>query len=101
MLKRILLALAVGLFATGLLIGLSFAADFVGFPTVASVLSWQNTLLQSYVPLGNIGTAAHPVYEGSPLNFFAFLASIPLGLSSTACWRMPHSLGRVGVPNNS
>lgn len=80
MFKRILLASAVGLFATSLLIGLSFAADSVGFPTIANALSWQNTLLQSYAPLGNIGSAAHPVYEGSPLNFFAFLASIPLGV---------------------
>jgi hypothetical protein len=72
--------LPLALSATGLLIGLSFAADSVGFPTAASVLSWQNTLLQSYAPLGNTGTAAHPVYEGSPLNFFAFLASIPFGV---------------------
>jgi hypothetical protein len=81
MLKRVLLAFAVALFATGLLIGLSFVADSFGFPTIASALSWQNTLLQSYVPLGNIGTAEHPVYEGSPLNFLAFLASIPLGVA--------------------
>lgn len=79
MFKRVLLALVVGLFSTGLFIGLSFAADFFGFPTIASALFWQNTLLQSYAPLGNIGTAAHPVYEGSPLNFLAFLASIPFG----------------------
>src|SRR5690348_12983253 len=80
MFKRVLLAFAVGLFATGLLIGLSFAADSLGLPTIASALSWQNTLLQSYAPLGNLSTAAHPVYEGSPLNFLAFLASIPLGV---------------------
>ena len=80
MFKRVLLAFAIGLLATALLIGLSFAADSFGFPTIASALSWQNTLLQSYVSLGNIGTAARPVYEGSPLNFLAFLASIPLGV---------------------
>jgi hypothetical protein len=79
MLKRVLLAFVVGLFATGLLIGLSFVVDSFGFSTIANALFWQNTLLQSYAPLGNIGTAAHPVYEGSPLNFLAFLASIPLG----------------------
>lgn len=80
MIKRVLLALAVGLIVTGLLIGLSFAADSFGFPTVGSALFWQNTLLQSCVPLINIGTEAHPVYEGSPLNFLAFLGSVPLGV---------------------
>jgi len=80
MIKRILLAFAIGLLATGLLIGLSFAADSFGFPLLGSALFWQNTLLQGFAPLGNVGTAAHPVYEGSSLNFLAFLASIPFGV---------------------
>ena len=79
MLKRVLLSLAIGLVVTGLLLSLAFAFDDVGFPTVARALFWQNALLQSFVPLGNIGTAAHPVHEGSPLNLLAFLAGIPLG----------------------
>jgi hypothetical protein len=66
--------------ATAALIALSFAADYFGLTSLARGLSWQNSLLQSLVPLGNIGTAEHPVSEGSPLNFFAFLASIPLGV---------------------
>jgi hypothetical protein len=43
-------------------------------------LLWQNTLLQGFAPLGNMGTPEHPIYEGTPLNFLAFLASIPLSI---------------------
>jgi len=35
--------------------------------------------LQAAVPLNSIGTAQEPVYEGTPLNLIAFVASIPLG----------------------
>jgi hypothetical protein len=31
------------------------------------------------MPLNNVGTAAHPIYEGTPLNDLALFASIPLG----------------------
>ncbi len=27
-----------------------------------------------------MGSPEHPVYEGTPLNFLAFLASVPLGI---------------------
>ncbi|HJY05403.1 MAG TPA: hypothetical protein VJ323_03755 [Bryobacteraceae bacterium] len=80
MIKRLMLAAAIGLLATAALFALSFAADSLGFASLARGLLWQNTLLQSFAPLGNIGTAEHPVYEGSPLNFLAFLASIPTGI---------------------
>ena len=80
MLKRIMLAIAIGILVTAALIALSFAADSYGFTSLASGLFWQNSLLQSFTPLGNVGTAAHPIHEGSPLNFLAFLASIPFGV---------------------
>jgi hypothetical protein len=80
MIKRILLAFAIGVLATAVLFALSFAADFFGFTSLANGLLWQNTLLQSFAPLGNMGTPEHPVYEGTPLNFLAFLASVPLGI---------------------
>ena len=80
MIKRILLAFAIGVLATAALFALSFAAESFGFTSLANGLLWQNTLLQSFAPLGNIGTPEHPVYEGSPLNFLAFLASIPSGI---------------------
>jgi hypothetical protein len=80
MVKRILLALAIGALATVALFALSFAADSFGLTSLANGLLWQNTLLQSFAPLGNIGTSEHPFYEGSPLNLLAFFTSIPLGI---------------------
>ena len=71
----------IGVAATAILLAGAFVADASGFPTAARSLFWQNDLLQSLVPLGNIGTPQHPVYEGSPLNLLAFLASIPLGFA--------------------
>lgn len=80
MIKRILLAFAIGVLVTAALFALSFTVESLGFTSLANGLLWQNALLQSFAPLGNIGTAEHPVYEGTPLNFLAFLASIPLGI---------------------
>ena len=80
MTKRIFLAFAIGVLVTAILFALSFAADSFGFTTLANGLLWQNTLLQGLAPLGNIGTPEHPVYEGTPLNLLAFLASIRLGI---------------------
>jgi hypothetical protein len=80
MIKRIVLAIAIGILATAVLIALSFVADSYGFTSLASGLFWQDSLLQGFAPLGNVGTAAHPLHEGSPLNFLAFLASIPFGV---------------------
>ncbi|MEW9572682.1 hypothetical protein ABQJ54_13060 [Rhodanobacter sp. Si-c] len=80
MIKRILLAFAIGVLATAALFALSFAADSFGFTSLANGFLWQNTLLQSFAPLGNMGTPERPVYEGTPLNFLAFLASVPLGI---------------------
>jgi len=79
--RKVAIALAIGVVVTLALLGLAFAADAAGHPGVARALFWHNGVLQSLVPLGNIGAAAHPVYEGSPLNFFAFCASIPLGFA--------------------
>ena len=68
-----------GVAFTLLLLACSFAADSVGHPSLARAMFWQNGLLQSVVPLNNIGTVQDPVYEGTPLNIMAFFASIPLG----------------------
>ena len=76
---KVLLASAIGVVVTLALLGLAFAADAVGHPGIARVLFWHNGILQSLAPLNNIGTAAHPVYEGTPLNFLAYCASIPFG----------------------
>ena len=80
MIRRILLTIAIGVLATAALFALSFAADSFGFTSLSNGLLWQNTLLQGFAPLGNMGTPEHPIYEGTPLNFLAFLASIPLSI---------------------
>lgn len=78
--RKVTIAIAIGVVVTLTLLGLAFAADAAGHHGIASALFWHNSLLQSLMPLNNIGTAAHPVYEGTPLNFLAFCASIPLGV---------------------
>lgn len=77
--KTALLAAGIGILITMLLLALAFGVDSLGYPNVSSALFWQNALLQSLCPTMNIGTPDHPVYEGTPLNFLAFIASIPLG----------------------
>jgi hypothetical protein len=80
MIKRVAWAIAIGILATAVLIALSFVADSYGLTSLSNALFWQNSLLQGFAPLGNMGTPEHPIYEGTPLNFLAFLASIPLGI---------------------
>lgn len=77
--RKVLIATAFGVVVTFALLGLAFAADATGHPDIARVLFWHNSILQSLIPLNNIGTPAHPVYEGTPLNLLAFYTSIPLG----------------------
>ena len=36
--------------------------------------------MQSLVPLHNIGTTAHPLYEGTPLNIAALFVSFPVAV---------------------
>ena len=94
MAKRVLLAILVGFIATASFFGLAVVAGSADLDGLAKVLFWQNSLLQTLVPLGNIGTIEHPVYEGTPLNFLAFFASIPIGIvvySFLAYWALDRS----------
>jgi hypothetical protein len=77
--RNVAIAAAFGILFTLLLLAFALAAFAAGHDDIARVLSWPNGLLQSVVGLNNIGTPEHPVYEGTPLNFLAFVASIPLG----------------------
>lgn len=81
MVKRVIFAVGFGVLITLLLLGLAFAANLAGFGSLSSALFWQNSLLQSLAPMGDIGSAGHPMYEGSPVNLVAFLASLPLGIA--------------------
>lgn len=77
--KSALRAAGIGIGITLFLLILAFVADALGFPTLSRSLFWQNTLLQNLCLTPNIGTPEHPFYEGTPINFLAFVASVPLG----------------------
>jgi len=79
MIKRMWVAVAIGIFITLILLALAYVASSAGMKTLAQVLFWQNSVLQELIPSHNIGTLENPVYEGTPLNFLAFACSIPFG----------------------
>jgi hypothetical protein len=76
----ILLALGIGTLVTAVTAALSYFAFQAGAQLVSEVLFWPNTLMQSLVPLHNIGTPEHPFYEGTPVNIAAFFVSFPLSI---------------------
>ncbi len=77
--RNVSIASIVGVLLTLLLLACSFAANSAGHPDIARAVFWHNGLLQSLIPLHNIGSTEQPVYEGTPLNIIGFFASIPLG----------------------
>ena len=76
----ILSALGIGVLFTALTTALSYFASQAGAELVSEILFWPNTLMQSLVPLHNIGATAHPLYEGTPLNIAALFVSFPLAV---------------------
>jgi hypothetical protein len=76
----ILSAFGIGVLLTALTATLSYFASQIGAELASEILFWPNTLMQSLVPLHNIGTTAHPFYEGTPLNVAAFFVSFPLAV---------------------
>jgi hypothetical protein len=74
---RILLAVVIGAFAT---IVTAAVASALTSDSAREVVFWPNTVLQYLVPAPNIGTPDHPLYEGTPLNFLAFLVSFPFAV---------------------
>jgi hypothetical protein len=76
----ILSAFGIGVLFTALTAALSYFASQAGAELLSEILFWPNTLMQSLVPLRNIGTTAHPLYEGTPLNIAAFFISFPLAV---------------------
>jgi hypothetical protein len=74
--KRVLIAVGIGTTTAFALTGLAAVVDELGYESAARILVWPNALLQSFVPPHNIGTPEHAVLEGSPLNGFAFVASV-------------------------
>jgi len=76
----LLFALGIGILLTALSAALSYFASQAEASLVSEILFWPNTLMQSLVPLHNVGTTAHPLYEGTPLNVAAFFVSFPLAV---------------------
>jgi hypothetical protein len=79
MIKRVLIAAAVGMATTMVLIAASFSADDAGYDTLSQSLFWQNWVLQSILPTPSIESMQHPFDHGMPLPFIAWFASIPVG----------------------
>ena len=80
MAKRALQAFLIGTIVTFAFFGVAFVSFEAGYEGLGKAAIWQNALLQALAPLHNIGTPENPVYEGTPLNFLAFFASVPLGI---------------------
>ena len=78
-LAEVVIASVIGVVITLLLLACAFAADLAGHADLARALFWYDFLMQSLIPLGNMGTAEQRMYAGTPLNFLGFLTSIPVG----------------------
>ena len=76
----ILSAFVIGVLFTALTAALSYFASQAGAELLSEILFWPNTLMQSLVPLHNVGTTAHPFYEGTPLNIAALFVSFPVAV---------------------
>ncbi len=76
----ILSAFVIGVLFTALTAALSYFASQAGAELLSEILFWPNTLMQSLVPLHNIGTTAHPFYEGTALNIAALFVSFPVAV---------------------
>ena len=89
MLRHLVISIATAfvLTAIGLYAGYS-TSPFWKWPF--HVLLWPSALLAAQIPLHNIGTADHPVFEGTPLHFLAFIAGSVLAF-------LFYALGTFGV----
>jgi hypothetical protein len=76
----ILLALGIGTLVTAVTAAISYFTFQASAELVSEVLFWPNTLMQSLVPLHNIGTPEDPFYEGTPVNIAAFFVSFLVGI---------------------
>jgi hypothetical protein len=73
------ISVAVGVLLTAVLQAASYFAYEMGFEYLSYVLNWPNVAVQSLVPCINIGTPEQPLCEGTPINYFAYLVSVPAG----------------------
>lgn len=75
--RQILVAVGIGAIVTVVTTALSYWAQESGAEDLSHWLFWPNTVLQSFVPLHDIGTPDRPLFVATPLNFIAFLLSFP------------------------
>ncbi|MGH7182641.1 MAG: hypothetical protein ACREJN_11775 [Nitrospiraceae bacterium] len=92
-----LLATGIGLVLTAGFAGAAYLLHAAGAEGAARAALWQNTLLQSLVPLNNIGTPERPFYEGTPLNYVMFIAAFPW---DSLCTQSSHTLGYLVMCGN-
>jgi len=78
--RRAIVAFLIGIAATATLYGVSSLAYRAGNRDLARALYWQGPALQSLVRGVNVGTAEHPIMEGTPVHFALFYAGLPLGV---------------------
>jgi len=96
--RHILLAIEIGALVTAASAALAYFAHEAGAASISRALYWPNTLLQSLVSLHNIGSPEQPLYEATPLNFVAFLASFPVSvlMYSVVAYVVLSTRGRSG-----
>jgi hypothetical protein len=80
MTRPVLVAIGIGVLVTAATASSSFVLWNRGFDIISQVVFWPNTLLQTLLPAPNIGTPHHPIYEATPLNGLAFVASFPFAV---------------------
>jgi uncharacterized membrane protein len=74
-LKKIAVSIGVGSIVTSFALAIAFLTDG---GLVSRMLLWPWVWLAATVPHGSIGTAAHPVIEGSPLDVIAAFVGLAL-----------------------
>ena len=78
--RRILIAIGIGAIVTVVTTALAYWAHERGVEELGHWLLWPNTVLQSFVPLHNIGAQDRPLLVATPLNYMAFLLSFPVSI---------------------
>jgi hypothetical protein len=73
------IAVAVGVLLTAVLQVASYLAYESGFEYLSYALNWANVAFQTLVPCINIGTLEQPLCEGTAINYFAYIVSVPAG----------------------
>jgi hypothetical protein len=77
----LLMSVGAGVLLTVVLTLASYLLDKLGAQSLATVLFWPNSLLQSAAPCIRGSGLERPFCEGTPINALAFVASFPLSIA--------------------